>query len=115
MRWRGLALGLVTLAGACGDAAGPADRTTAPAALPVIREAAIAYTPLLDLDVYRPDAAGPWPVVVLIPGGGWNSADLASTAPLAEDLAARGAVVFNATYRLTSPEIALTSRFRLRT
>ncbi len=51
-------------------------------------------------DVYRPTTGGPWPLVVLVPGGAWRSADRASTAPLAGDLARRGAVVLNTSYRL---------------
>ncbi len=51
-------------------------------------------------DVYRPDGPGPWPLVVLVPGGGWRSADRGSTSPLADDLARRGAVVLNTGYRL---------------
>ncbi len=101
--------GLALVAATCGD--GGAGSTTTEstttsvpvALLAVVEQTGLAYTPELELDVYRPDAAGPWPVVVLVPGGGWDSAELTSTAPLAEHTAGRGAVVFNATYRLTAP------------
>jgi acetyl esterase/lipase len=39
------------------------------------------------------------PVVVLIPGGGWQTADRAGLEPLADALAAHGIVAVNATYR----------------
>ncbi len=51
-------------------------------------------------DLYRPDDPVPSPLVVLVPGGGWRSADPGSTAQLAADLARRGAVVLNTGYRL---------------
>lgn len=51
-------------------------------------------------DLYRPGAPGPFPLVVLVPGGAWRSAERASTAALAADLARRGAVVLNTAYRL---------------
>lgn len=51
-------------------------------------------------DLYLPaEPAGRTPVVVLIPGGGWQSADRAGLAPLAETLAEHGVAVVNATYR----------------
>lgn len=39
------------------------------------------------------------PLVVLVPGGGWYTADLAGLPELADDLAARGAAVVTVTYR----------------
>jgi len=45
------------------------------------------------------DAAGEVPLVVLVPGGGWYTADLAGLPELADDLAARGAAVVTVTYR----------------
>lgn len=58
--------------------------------------------PGVTADVFRPVAAGPHPLVVLLPGGNWTSADPAATEPLARDLAGRGAVVVNSSYRLTA-------------
>lgn len=45
------------------------------------------------------DTTGQVPLVVLVPGGGWYTADLAGLPELADDLAARGAAVVTATYR----------------
>jgi acetyl esterase/lipase len=63
----------------------------------------------VDTSDYRPGEAGDLylptptpqraPVVVLIPGGAWLSADRDGLGPLAESLAAHGVVVVNATYR----------------
>ncbi|SDP48836.1 Acetyl esterase/lipase [Nakamurella panacisegetis] len=58
------------------------------------------YLPGVAADLYLPaPAAGRTPTVVLIPGGGWSSADRGGLAPLADALAANGMVVLNATYR----------------
>ncbi len=43
--------------------------------------------------------------VALVPGGGWVSADPSGLAPLAEDLAASGAVVVRLTYRTASDSV----------
>jgi acetyl esterase/lipase len=52
----------------------------------------------LELDIHAPSEVGPWPVVVTIHGGGWFVGDRTSMGPLADGLASRKAVVFNATY-----------------
>jgi len=58
------------------------------------------YLPGVAADVYLPSSpAGRAPVVVLIPGGGWRTADRRGLGPLAETLAAHGMVAVNATYR----------------
>jgi acetyl esterase/lipase len=58
------------------------------------------YLPGVAADVYLPSSpAGRTPVVVLIPGGGWRTADRRGLGPLAETLAAHGMVAVNATYR----------------
>jgi acetyl esterase/lipase len=58
------------------------------------------YLPRVAADVYPPKVREPsTPVVVLIPGGGWVTADRSGLAPLAERLSAAGAFVVNATYR----------------
>ncbi len=58
------------------------------------------YLPGVAADVFMPvtprDHA---PVVVLIPGGAWRTAQRSGLAPLAETLAERGMIVVNATYR----------------
>jgi len=55
--------------------------------------------PLL-ADIYTPNLAGPIPAVLMIHGGGWISGERSQTARQARQLAARGFVVVNATYRL---------------
>jgi acetyl esterase/lipase len=58
------------------------------------------YLPGVAADVFLPAAARDRaPVVVLLPGGSWRSADRSGLAPLAETLAERGMTVVNATYR----------------
>jgi acetyl esterase/lipase len=78
-----------------GDVDGP---TTVSARAPDSTEE---YLPGLEADLYLP-AGNPAtsPVVVMVPGGGWTSADRAGLRPLATSLADAGAVVVNATYRV---------------
>jgi len=65
----------------------------------------IVYTPAgwpraMQADLYRPTGPGPWPAVLLIYGGSWNSADHRwQMSLLARKLARRGFVVMNAAYR----------------
>jgi len=63
-----------------------------------------AFTSELALDVYRPTEGIGWPVVVLVPGGGWSDVAMGSTRSLARHIASQGAVVYNAPYRLSAPE-----------
>lgn len=65
------------------------------------------YAGGLDLDIHAPAEIGPWPVVVTIHGGGWFTGARDSMGFLADGLATRKMVVFNATYRT----IALGGRF----
>lgn len=51
----------------------------------------------LDLDVWSPTSPGPWPTIVLFRGGPGGSRS--GLTPFAQELAARGAIVFNADYR----------------
>jgi acetyl esterase/lipase len=60
----------------------------------------VPFTPELSLDVYSPTNPGTFPVVVMFHGGGWVAGDPDDLAPLAQAIAAGGAVVFNAPYRL---------------
>lgn len=54
-------------------------------------------------DVFLPTGrTGSVPVVVLVPGGGWTSADRSGLRPLAEALAASGVAVVSTTYRTAS-------------
>jgi acetyl esterase/lipase len=57
------------------------------------------YLPGVAADVYLPSPTTRAPVVVLIPGGSWQTANRSGLGPLAEGLAAHGMVVVNATYR----------------
>jgi len=57
------------------------------------------YLPGVAADVYLPSPTTRAPVVVLIPGGSWQTANRSGLGPLAETLAEHGMVVVNATYR----------------
>lgn len=71
----------------------------------VIRD--VVFTPAdwpqpLKADAYVPRGdGGPWPGVLLIHGGGWESGDRDQVASIARRLARRGFVVVNTTYRLS--------------
>ena len=54
-------------------------------------------------DLYIPEGAGPFPGVVLVHGGGWDSRSLDDMNSIAKSLASHGFVVYNINYRL-SPE-----------
>lgn len=109
-----LVLALCCALVAAGCSAGAAAPTTTATTIPGVADAGDPPARRFDVDVtrgirvagaatadlYRPIAAGPWPLVVLVPGGAWRDADPASTAALAGDLARRGAVVLNTGYRL---------------
>lgn len=53
----------------------------------------------LRIDVHAPDDRSNHPIAITIHGGGWFGGRLDSMGHLADGLAARGFVVFNATYR----------------
>ena len=57
--------------------------------------------PGVSADVYVPATTSPdpVPVVLLVPGGSWQTADRTGLAPLAEQLAGAGSFVVNTTYR----------------
>lgn len=77
---------LLALLGACAE---PADeRATGPSPIGE-----------LEADLVRPSRPVDAPVAVLVPGGGWVSADRSGLAPLADALAADGIFVVNTTYR----------------
>ena len=62
--------------------------------------ATMEYLPGRAADVYLPGhRVHAAPVVVLVPGGGWVTADRTGLAPLAESLAEAGMVAVNVTYR----------------
>jgi acetyl esterase/lipase len=97
----GLTAAALTLTAACSSsqggvvAAGSASAARAP-------DSTSEYLPGLEADVYLPPVAqeaGSVPVVLLVPGGGWQTADRSGLAPLATALADAGFVAVNATYR----------------
>lgn len=51
-------------------------------------------------EVYIPEGDGPFPGVVLVHGGGWDSRSLDDMNSIAKSLASQGFVVFNINYRL---------------
>jgi acetyl esterase/lipase len=97
------ALGLVLgVAGCATPTAGPAASlsTTVPERPP---DSTSEYLPGLAADLYLPaDGRHSAPVLVMVPGGGWTSADRSGLAALATALADSGVAVVNATYR-TAP------------
>lgn len=71
------------------------DRARVTRGLPFASPGGVALT----LDVYQPEAAGRYPVVVQIYGGSWQRGAPGDDAPFATYLAARGFVVFAIDYR----------------
>jgi len=68
---------------------------------PADRTADIAYRGALKLDVYTPrSGAAPWPVVVFIHGGGWDSGDRGMYRFAGAALAAQGFVAVVPSYRI---------------
>ena len=57
------------------------------------------YRDGLQIDVHAPDDRSNHPIAITVHGGGWYAGRLDSMGQLADGLAARGFVVFNATYR----------------
>jgi acetyl esterase/lipase len=52
------------------------------------------------MDVYFPEAGGPWPVLVYVHGGAWRRGDKAGAARFAPEMTARGYLVVSVNYRL---------------
>ncbi|HUG12117.1 MAG TPA: pectate lyase [Opitutaceae bacterium] len=57
---------------------------------------------ILQLDVYRPEGAGPWPVVLILHGGGWETGSRHMERTFAKQLAARGYATVPVSYSLGS-------------
>ncbi len=103
---RGLLVTAVLLAAGCSstpDAIGAAGTSLTVRAPDSTSE----YLPGLEADVYLPaqqeqSPSSPVPIVLLVPGGGWLTADRTGLAPLAADLADAGFVAVNSTYRAGS-------------
>lgn len=102
----GMALACAPLA-ACGDSGaesggGGGGTATATSTAPALATpATVEVRPGVAADVYTPTTtpSGPVPVVLLVPGGSWQTADRSGLAPLAEQLASAGSFVVNTTYR----------------
>lgn len=80
----------------------PTDTTLPPPIEEIIYErwrGSFTYGEGLRIDVHAPDERSNHPVAVMVHGGGWYGGRLDSMGHLADGLAARGFVVFNATYR----------------
>ena len=104
----GLAVAALALAAGCSrppvgqGAAEPDASTRAP-------DSTSEYLPGLEADVYLPDAdqgTDGAAVVLLVPGGGWQTADRTGLAPLAASLADAGFVAVSATYRAGEDGVA---------
>lgn len=100
VRRRGIALALSVILGGlvtgCDETA-PTSSGSAPGPA-----ATLTYAPGLSADLYAPEDRGPAPLVVLIPGGGWMTADPAGLAGLADRLADAGIVAATARIRAAS-------------
>jgi acetyl esterase/lipase len=62
------------------------------------------YLPGLAADVYLPPGRTTAPLVVIVPGGGWESADRSGLGPLADGLADAGLMAVTITYRTGTEE-----------
>ncbi|MDH3755107.1 MAG: alpha/beta hydrolase [Acidimicrobiia bacterium] len=94
---------LLLLFGCSGD-----DETTGLArrpgeVLPVLVEVDVPYSSSFDLDVYHPDATGPWPVAVVFHGGEVLKSSVRS---YASAVAERGVVVFVPEYSSTPEQVS---------
>jgi hypothetical protein len=69
------------------------------------------YLPGLAADVCLPPGRATAPLVVIVPGGGWGSANRGGLGPLADALADAGFMAVTITYRTGTDE----ARFRPRT
>jgi acetyl esterase/lipase len=101
-RAAGILAPLLVLAVALGLVAAAPDPVIAQARPSTPRVTTWEYLPGVEADLYLP-ARGrfrPVPLVVMIPGGGWQTADRTGLGQLAEALRAEGVAVTNATYRI---------------
>lgn len=80
------------------DAAPTVSTTATAAPAPIDAE----YLPGRSAQVRLPTTAGTAPLVVLVPGGGWQTADPTGLEPLADTLTGAGAATVTITYSTTS-------------
>lgn len=91
--WRGRACTVTSIALAaallvsCGGSTSPTPGAPPSGVRPAMT---VEYSPGLTEDLYLPEQEGRVPLVVLVPGGSWTTADPAGLAGLAADLAASG-------------------------
>ncbi|WOI53721.1 alpha/beta hydrolase [Parvularcula sp. LCG005] len=101
-------LGLVSLLSLMPGCSGPRLLTTfaAPigADITVTRDLAYGPAPKQTLDIYRPEGQGPFPVLVFVHGGAWNSGSRQGYAFAGERYAAEGYLTAVIGYRLV-PEV----------
>ena len=90
--------GAPTVAPESASAGPPSDAAPAGGASSLVGD----YRPGLPAEMRLPAEAGPAPLVVMVPGGGWQTADPAGLVPLAESLTGAGAVTTTITYRTTA-------------
>jgi len=93
---------VAALAALLGGCAAGGEAVSATTASPVtVSSAGTAYDPALVSETYPPTTVpqGAVPVVLVVPGGGWSTADRTGMTPLAEQLAAAGFFAVNASYR----------------
>lgn len=89
------------LAAGCGANPDP-DRSPESSSTADLSYSTAEYLPGLEADVHLPPGpadSGPVPVVILVPGGGWTTADRRGLGPLAGALADAGFLAVSATYR----------------
>lgn len=87
---------LVAVLASCGDSGSPSSEAPPPAVDPSMT---VEYFPGLTADIYLPAGEGRVPLVVLVPGGSWTTADPAGLAGLAAELAVAGVAAAPATIR----------------
>jgi acetyl esterase/lipase len=84
------ALLLIAAAAACGGGTTPASPAATGASTSARPSMSVEYSPGLTEDIYMPQHKGRVPLVVMVPGGGWTTADPAGLAGLAASLATAG-------------------------
>lgn len=103
---RNTVIALAVLLSACashqGHPAAAVEKPIAAVEVTVVRD--VVYTPAdwpqaLAADLYKPVGAGPFPAVVMVHGGGWESRTRADMDGIAHEVAKRGYVVMNVSYR----------------
>jgi acetyl esterase/lipase len=95
-RWYSIVLAMTVAAAGCTSSEAP---TTASTTLETDQPATHG---VVDMFLPPTGTTGPGTLIVLVPGGGWVSADPAGMVPLANELARHGAIVATTTYRTSA-------------